>query len=191
MRNLGCGRYRSNRVVPIQKKGLSQNEQKPYLGKVFEDLLLLYWNSVLFVWMFCESASEFTRIHQIPNSSRSSTEFQGMTILKSVLSQAHFRGDTNRLEMAQGLTCIDMYSCTVVHSLDAFSIAIRPYQYRDRYSVRGKSSKPLRAELKSLYLSSPPSSSLYACSISVYRVYRPRWHACARSASAPRDRASC
>ena len=32
----------SSRVVPIQKKGLSQNEQKPPFQEVFQDLLLLY-----------------------------------------------------------------------------------------------------------------------------------------------------
>ena len=31
-----------NRVVPIQKKGPSQNEQKPPLEEVFQDLFLLY-----------------------------------------------------------------------------------------------------------------------------------------------------
>ena len=32
----------SSRVVPIQKKGPSQNEQKPPLEEVFQDLFLLY-----------------------------------------------------------------------------------------------------------------------------------------------------
>ncbi len=53
-------------LCPYKKKGLSQNEQNlTTVRSLIEDLLLLYWNSVLFVWIFCESASEFTRIHQM------------------------------------------------------------------------------------------------------------------------------
>ena len=65
--------FRPSRVVPIQKKGPSQNVQKPPPGVVFQDLFLLYgiqYHFFEFLWFSL-------RIHK---NSPNGTEFRMMII---------------------------------------------------------------------------------------------------------------